>query len=156
MEISQRIVDYAIWYYLKYYPSKYNLRKKLIEKFWESSENWKKYGWIWEEEIDYIMNERMQSIIAEDEVIIAKINAYKRRGKSLYYIRWKLYERHEPKELIEKYLIEAFEEGEDDLIIREYEKLKGKYEGKKIVEKLIRKGFKYDDVMKVVKLIDGI
>ena len=32
MEISQKIVDYAIWYYLKYFPSKKALEKKLFEK----------------------------------------------------------------------------------------------------------------------------
>ena len=46
MEISQKIVDYAIWYYLKYYPSPRKLTQKLLEKFWEKSENGKKYWWI--------------------------------------------------------------------------------------------------------------
>ncbi|MDP2396573.1 MAG: hypothetical protein Q8S84_02295 [bacterium] len=39
MEISQKIVDYAIWYYLKYYPSPKKLTQKLLEKFGEKSEN---------------------------------------------------------------------------------------------------------------------
>lgn len=33
MEISQKIVDYAIWYYLKYYPSPRKLFIKLKQKF---------------------------------------------------------------------------------------------------------------------------
>lgn len=33
MEISQKIVDYSIWYYLKYYPSPRKLEQKLREKF---------------------------------------------------------------------------------------------------------------------------
>ena len=51
MEISQKIVDYAIWYYLKYFPSKKALEKKLFEKFWPNSEKWKIYWWIWEKDI---------------------------------------------------------------------------------------------------------
>jgi SOS response regulatory protein OraA/RecX len=35
---------------------------------------------------------------------------------------------------------------------REYEKLKGKFEDRKIMEKLLRKGFRYDDIMKLKKL----
>ena len=46
MEISQRIIDYTIWYYLRYYPSPNKLRFKLKLKFWVESEKWKKYGWI--------------------------------------------------------------------------------------------------------------
>jgi hypothetical protein len=42
-EISQRIIDYAIWYYLKYYPSPKKLAFKLKEKFGPNSENGKKY-----------------------------------------------------------------------------------------------------------------
>jgi hypothetical protein len=33
MQISQKIIDYAIWYYLKYYPSVTKLKQKLREKF---------------------------------------------------------------------------------------------------------------------------
>jgi transposase-like protein len=32
-EISQKIIDYAIWYYLRYYPSPKKLKEKLNEKF---------------------------------------------------------------------------------------------------------------------------
>lgn len=33
MEISQKIIDYAIWYYLRYYPSPKKLELKLKMKF---------------------------------------------------------------------------------------------------------------------------
>jgi transposase-like protein len=33
MKISQKIIDYAIWYYLRYYPSRKKLSQKLEEKF---------------------------------------------------------------------------------------------------------------------------
>jgi len=32
-DISQKIVDYAIWYYLRYFPSINKLKQKLNEKF---------------------------------------------------------------------------------------------------------------------------
>jgi hypothetical protein len=32
-EISQKIVNYAIWYYLKYFPSINKIKQKLREKF---------------------------------------------------------------------------------------------------------------------------
>ena len=59
MEISQKIVDYAIWYYLKYFPSKKALEKKLFEKFLQNSEKWKVYLWILEKEIDFILNKKI-------------------------------------------------------------------------------------------------
>gem|GEM_PF-1702193 len=37
-EISQKIIDYAIWYYLRYFPSRQKLRNKLTEKFGPQSE----------------------------------------------------------------------------------------------------------------------
>ncbi|MDR1945397.1 MAG: RecX family transcriptional regulator [Candidatus Peribacteria bacterium] len=79
----------------------------------------------------------------------------------MLYIKQKLYERQEPKELVEKFLEESYldfssveEEGEDQFwelknLKKEYEKLKGKYEDKKIIEKLLRKGFMYDDIKKI-------
>jgi len=70
MEISQKIIDYAIWYYLKYYPSPKKLERKLIEKFWPDSEKGKKYGGIFEEEIRYIIDERLKNIIQEEEVTL--------------------------------------------------------------------------------------
>lgn len=150
MEISQKIVDYAIWYYLKYYPSPRKLTQKLVEKFGEKSENWQKYGWITNEEIDYILTEKLRNIIQEDEVIQSKIRTFKNKWKSKLYIKQKLFERGEDKELIEKYLMEAFSEWEMEQLQREYDKLKWKYENQKIFEKLYRKGFSYDDIKRVV------
>jgi len=38
MSISQKIIDYAIWYYLRYYPSQRKLSSILTEKFGPNSE----------------------------------------------------------------------------------------------------------------------
>lgn len=151
MEISQRIIDYAIWYYLKYFPSPKKLERKLIEKFWPNSENWKKYWWIKGEEIDYIINERLKNIVQEQEVIKSKIRVYKLKWKSKLYIKQKLFERQENKELIEEFLEEAFLDWEFETLLKEYDKLKDKFERQKVIEKLIRKWFRYDDVKRVVE-----
>ena len=164
MEISQKIIDYAIWYYLRYYPSPNKLKLKLKMKFWPDSEKGKKYGWINEEEINYILNEKLRNIIQEEEVILSKIRVLKEKWKSKLYIKQKLFERMENKDLIEKYLEEAFFEWELDLVKIEYDKIINRtkwlwiwknneftYEEKqKIIEKLMRKGFKYDDIKIVI------
>lgn len=154
MEISQKIIDYAIRYYLRYYPSPNKLRLKLKMKFWPESEKGKKYWWISEEEINYILNEKLKNIIQEEEVIQSKIRVYIGKWKSKLYIKQKLFERQEDRDLIEQYLEEAFIEWELELVQKEYDKIKDKikvglteYEKKqKIVEKLMRKWFKYDDI----------
>lgn len=158
MEISQKIIDYAIWYYLKYYPSPEKLRRKLVEKFWPNSEKWKIYGWIFDEEIDFILNEKMKSIIQEEEVIKSKIRNYKQKWKSKLYIKQKLFERMENKELIDIHITEAFIDWEEELVLKEYEKIKDKIKNykneseykSKIIQKLMMKWFKYDDIKKIL------
>jgi SOS response regulatory protein OraA/RecX len=134
-------------------------------KFWPESEKWKIYWWINEEEINYILTEKLRNIIQEDEVIISKIRSLKEKWKSKLYIKQKLFERMENKDLIEKYLEEAFIEWELSLVKKEYEKIikrsnidwvwKNKEfsyeENQKIIEKLMRKWFKYDDIKIVLK-----
>ena len=161
MKISQRIIDYAIWYYLRYYPSPKKLEQKLRMKFWPDSEKWKKYWWITEEEIEYILSEKLRNIIQETEVIKSKIRNYKNKWKSKLYIKQKLYERLENRELIEQYLEEAFIDWELELVQKEYEKIKDKLGNKKdltefekkqkLIERLMRKWFKYDDIKNVVE-----
>ena len=158
MKISQKIIDYAIWYYLKYYPSPKKLEQKLVEKFWPNSPKWEKYWWIDNEQIEYILKEKLRNIIIEQEVIESKIRIYKQKWKSKIYIRQKLFLRQEDKELSEKFLEEAFIDGEDDSIKLELQKIKSKlkksdlneYELKqKIIQKLMTKWFKYDDIKRV-------
>jgi len=130
-------------------------------KFGPNSEKWKKYWGITDEEIEYILTEKLRNIIQEIEVIESKIRNYKNKWKSKLYIKQKLFERQENRDLIEQYLTEAFIDGEQELVQKEYEKIKGKisikselsvYEkNQKIVEKLMRKWFKYDDIKKHLK-----
>ena len=122
MEISQKIVDYAIWYYLKYFPSKKALEKKLFEKFWPNSEKWKVYWWIWEEEIDFILNQKMSSIIFEEEVAKSKIRNYIEKNKNFSYIKTKMFQKYYDKELVLRILREEYN-FENETLLNE-EKLK--------------------------------
>ena len=122
MEISQKIVDYAIWYYLKYFPSKKALEKKLFEKFWSNSEKWKIYWWIWGKEIDFILNQKMSSIIFEEEVAKSKIRNYIEKNKNFSYIRTKMFQKYFDKELVLRILREEYN-FENETLLNE-EKLK--------------------------------
>ena len=122
MEISQKIVDYAIWYYLKYFPSKKTLEKKLFDKFWPNSEKWKVYWWIWEEEIDFILNQKMSSIIFEEEVAKSKIRNYIEKNKNFSYIKTKMFQKYFDKELVLRILREEYN-FENETLLNE-EKLK--------------------------------
>ena len=122
MEISQKIVDYAIWYYLKYFPSKKALEKKLFEKFWPNSEKWKVYWWIWEKEIDFILNQKMSSIIFEEEVAKSKIRNYIEKNKNFSYIKTKMFQKYFDKELVLLILREEYN-FENETLLNE-EKLK--------------------------------
>lgn len=120
-EISQKIVDYAIWYYLRYFPSTQKLRNKLREKFGPDSEKWKKYGGIFPEDIEYIVTEKMWAIIYEDEVIRSNIRWYINKWKNLNYIKSKLYEKQFSKDDYEQILSEEFDSDTQSLL--EYRKL---------------------------------
>ncbi|RKW24462.1 hypothetical protein D8B46_01385 [Candidatus Gracilibacteria bacterium] len=122
MEISQKIVDYAIWYYLKYFPSKKALEKKLFEKFGPNSEKGKIYGGIGEKEIDFILNQKMSSIIFEEEVAKSKIRNYIEKNKNFSYIKTKMFQKYFDKELVLRILREEYN-FENETLLNE-EKLK--------------------------------
>jgi len=92
-EISQKIINYAIWYYLKYFPSINKLKQKLDFKFWPNSEKGKKYWWIFEDDINFIVNNKLWDILVEKQIITSTINNYINKWKNLYYIKSKLNEK---------------------------------------------------------------
>ena len=120
-EISQKIVDYAIWYYLRYFPSTQKLRNKLTEKFWPNSERGQKYGWIFPEDIDYILEWKMGAIIDEHEVIRSNIRWYINKWKNINYIKSKLYGKLFIKDDYEKILSEEFNSDHETLL--QYQKV---------------------------------
>ena len=185
----QRLKDYALWYYFRYYPSNNKLIFKLKEK---SSEELSKKVF---EEIKHLFN--------EEEIIITKIRNYLLKNKNLNYIKQKLFEkmfdkdliltilerdfieddksllkksfiykkiqllkskwksksfiinslveRKEDRELVNNIIIDIFwDEWDYKAILFEYTKLSNKFDNKKIIEKLLRKWFKYNDIIKVI------
>lgn len=150
MKISQKIIDYAIWYYLKYYPSPKKLAQKLNMKFGLNSEKAKKYWGIDDKTIDYIINEKLKNIIQEEEVIKSKIKSYKSRWKSKLYIKQKLYQRQENPELIDKYINQYFENWDYENCLNEYNKIDKNLPKEKIIRKLMNKWFMYEDIKKVI------
>jgi SOS response regulatory protein OraA/RecX len=88
--------------------------------------------------------------LLDENYLRKKIILFKEKGKSKNYIKMKLIEREEDKDLIYSLLEEIFREEEGEIIQKEYEKLKGKFEKQKIIEKLLRKGFLYDEVKKII------
>ena len=120
-EISQKIVDYAIWYYLRYFPSIAKLKQKLREKFGPESEKGKKYWWIFEEDIDFIVNEKMKNILCEKQIIISKINNYINKWKNIFYIKSKLYEKWFIKSEYEEILVNEFNSEKSSIL--NYEKV---------------------------------
>ena len=86
----QRLKDYALWYYFRYYPSSKKLLQKLTEKWWE--ENTKK------------VYSDIEHLLQETEIIASKIDNYVFRNKNYRYIRTKMFEKWFPKEAVESYL----------------------------------------------------
>lgn len=120
-EISQKIINYAIWYYLKYFPSINKLKKKIDFKFWPNSEKGKKYWGIFEDDIDFIINDKLANILVEKEIIISTINNYINKGKNLNYIKSKLNEKWFIPEEYNKILVEDFDSDNSSLL--NYEKV---------------------------------
>lgn len=164
-EVSQKIVNYAIWYYLKYFPSINKLIQKLDFKFGPKSEKWKKYWWIFEEDIDYIINKKLKNILVEKEIIDTKVRNLQFKWKSKRYISWNLYEKWFKKqdfeEIIEQYFIDWEWENLQRSICKKlksqdiqeckniFEKLDFK-EKTKITQSIIGKWFNYQDIKEML------
>lgn len=89
--------NYAINYYLRYYPSSKKLEEKLLKKSKDDKILVKK-----------ILNE-MQSLIVENQVIEAKIRFYIEKNKNLSYIKSKLFEKWFKKDDYENILKQKFD-----------------------------------------------
>lgn len=191
--------NYALNYYLRYYPSQKKLKEKLLKKSWEdeklvsevidSMENIivekqvieskirlyiarnKNLSYIksklfekWFEKNEYEeilkSNYNLDETLLDKEYLKRKIIDYKDKWKSKKYIFWQLYERNEDKELIIEALDEIYQdESELENIKLEYNKIINLnpelvlgFKKNKIIEKLLRKGFKYDDIKNIVKI----
>lgn len=124
LKISQKIIDYAIRYYLRYYPSQAKMTQKLDFKFGPQSEKWKMYGGISQDEIDYILNEKMRNIIQEEEVCKWKIKSLVWKWKNISYIKNNLRQKMFAPDMIESILVDEYNYHERSIL--QIEKMKKK------------------------------
>lgn len=184
-----RLKNYALWYYFRYFPSTNRLKEKLLEKSLDeelSQKVLKNISWlinekqvIWDKIRLYLMRnknlkyikqkllekkfdkELINEILEKDfleewksllnrKSLEIKIENYKNAWKSVNYIKQKLIERAEDRELVENILESVFENWEEMNIKKEAEKLLKKYDKPKTIQKLIQKWFRYDDVKNIL------
>lgn len=117
------------------------IKLKLIEKWFDKV--------LVEEILQNDFLEDWKSLLNEKSLYI-KIENYKNAWKSINYIKQKLIERLEDRELVENIITSIFENWEEMSIKKEAEKLLKKYDKVKVTQKLIAKGFKYDEVRRVL------
>jgi len=89
--------------------------------------------------------------LLREEYLIRKIEHFLQKGKSRNYIFQKLSETPEDKDLLENVFTEYFVDWDHEALRKEYEKIKSKFEKPKIIQKLLMKGFCYDDIKKLIK-----
>lgn len=117
------------------------IKLKLIEKWFDK--------FLVQEILQKDFLEEWKSLLNEKSLYI-KIENYKNAWKSINYIKQKLIERSEDRELVENILQTLFENWEETSIKKEAEKLLKKYDKSKVMQKLVGKGFRYDDVRRVL------
>ena len=114
----QRLYDYALWYYFRYYPSNARLLQKLTEK--GSEEDTQK------------VFQSISHLLQEEQIIASKVDNYIFRNKNYRYIRQKMWEKLFESEKVESYLEEYTTSGKslltEDFLRRKIEILisKGK------------------------------
>ena len=89
-----------------------------------------------------------KSLLRED-YLIRKIENFLHKGKSMNYIFQKLWETPEDKVLLEKIFEQHFSDADSNALKKEYEKIKDKFEKQKVIQKLLIKGFIYNDIKKL-------
>lgn len=154
-EVSQKVFEnishlfqeeQVIWdkirlYLLRNKNLKY-ITGKLLEKWFEKD--------MVQEILENNFLREGESLLNEKSLFI-KIENYKNAGKSIQYVKQKLIERQEDREMIEKIIDDIFYDGEDENLKKEFEKLQHKgVEKQKIIQKLLQKGFQYNSIKKLM------
>jgi len=120
------------------------IKQKLFEKMFSKE--------LVESILDELFLEEDTSLLNEKS-LYRYIYNYKEKWKSISYIRNKFIERKEDKEIVEKVIFEVFWDSWDiSWLKKEYEKIKWKYEKHKTIEKLLRKWFRYWDILNILDL----
>lgn len=87
-----------------------------------------------------------ESMLNENSIRI-KVQNYKWKNKSITYIKQKLIDRQEDRYIIDKITEEVFGEERDlGAIKKEISKFQGRYSQEKIIQKLLAKWFRYNDI----------
>jgi len=89
--------------------------------------------------------------ILDENFLRKKIENYISKGKSRYYIFQTLWETKLDREKLEVLLEEYFPDWESENILREYEKIRHRYDKQKIIQKLLAKWFKYDEIKIIIQ-----
>ncbi len=100
---SERLKNYALWYYFKYFPSIQKLQQKLFEKSKDQELSQK----IWKS---------MEHLCDEQRVLEDKIRVYLIRNKNVRYIKTQLIAKWFEKEMIENFLQKEFFDEEKSLL----------------------------------------
>lgn len=98
---TQRLREYALWYYNRYFPSNAKLIQKLQEKGGKDNTN--------------RVFRDIKYLLQEEEIIKAKIDTYVFRNKNYRYIRQKMAEKLFPKLKVEAYLSKYIQKQESIL-----------------------------------------
>ena len=98
---SQRLKDYGLWYYFRYYPSNGRLLQKLREKGTQDDST--------------TIFKSIEHLLQEEEIIKAKIDNYIFRNKNYRYIRQKMREKLFETQSVEAYLEKYINAGESIL-----------------------------------------
>ncbi|PIE85347.1 hypothetical protein CSA08_02100 [Candidatus Gracilibacteria bacterium] len=148
---KDRLKDYGIWYYLRYYPSKNKLREKLLLK---SNNNF--------ELSDEVIND-MKNIINEEEVLKSKIRMFLDRNKNVSYIKNNLRQKKFDLEMINNILSSDFFIEEKCLLKKSFVlkkvldyKLKGKsilYIRNRLIDRPIDRGLVEECIKEI--FVDG-
>lgn len=154
-EVSQKVFEnisylidekQVIWDKIRLYLMRNKNLRYIKQKLWEK--------WFEKTLVQEILKndflEEWKSLLHERSVRI-KIENYKNAWKSLQYIKQKLIERPEDREIIESILWSVFQDGDQENLQKELQKLQNKwFERQKIIQKLLQKWFFYDDVKKLM------
>lgn len=154
-EVSQKVFEnisylidekQVIWDKIRLYLMRNKNLRYIKQKLWEK--------WFEKTLVQEILKndflEEWKSLLHERSVRI-KIENYKNAWKSLQYIKRKLIERPEDREIIESILWSVFQDGDQENLQKELQKLQNKwFERQKIIQKLLQKWFFYDDVKKLM------
>lgn len=143
--MKKSCTEYALNYLHLYPKTEKELTAKLLEKGYSEQEVANTIMFLKSKQ--YVDDRQFCQLYVQSELV--------KKGKPLYVVRSKLIQKWAPKDVLESVLEEYssdIKEGIHERIKKEIQKMKSKsIEGFDIINKLMRKGYKLDDIKRVVK-----